>query len=143
MIRLLFRLVMLVMLLGVVAMFVMGYWWYSKRPETTPPAGASGHVIDAEGARRVGTDIAEKVAAGASRAEKELAEGKLTVKIKSKMTLDDTIDVSQVSVSTSGTVVTLRGSVATRKQHQRVVQLAEETAGVTSVIDKISVREGH
>jgi osmotically-inducible protein OsmY len=142
MFRLLFRLVMLVVVLGVVAMLVLGYSWYSRRPATTSPPAATGHAIDAAGARRVGTDIAEKVAAGASRAEKELEEGKLTMKIKSKMTLDDTIDVSEVSVSTSGTVVTLRGSVATRKQHQRVVQLAQETAGVTSVVDKISVRDG-
>ena len=58
------------------------------------------------------------------------------------MTLDDTIDASDVDVDTSGTVVTLKGSVATRKELQRVLQLARETAGVTSVVDQLSVREG-
>jgi osmotically-inducible protein OsmY len=39
-------------------------------------------------------------------------------------------------------VVTLKGAVVNRKQHQRVVQLAKETAGVSSVVDKLTVHEG-
>ena len=59
------------------------------------------------------------------------------------MALDDTIDAVGVNVDTAGTVVTLRGTVANRKtQHQRVVQLARETAGVTSVVDGSRCREG-
>jgi hyperosmotically inducible protein len=142
MFRLLFRLMLLIVVLGVIAVFALGYRWSTRREETTAPVTAGGEVLNAERARRAGSDIAGKVAAGASRAGKVLEEGALTAKIKSKMALDDTIDASDVNVSTEGAIVTLRGTVVNRKQHQRVVQLAQETAGVTSVVDKLSVREG-
>ena len=71
---------------------------------------------------------------------KALAETRLTAKIKSKMALDDTIDSSGIDVDTTGTVVTVRGSVATKAQRERVLQLARETAGVTSVLDQVKVK---
>jgi hypothetical protein len=142
MIRLLFRLVVLVILVVGVAVFAFGYRWGGVRGDTPATTGTSGDGIDTERARRAGAEIAERVAEGASRAGQALEQGKLTAKIQSKMTLDDTIDASDVDVDTAGTVVTLKGSVATRKEHQRVLQLARETAGVTSVVDQLSVREG-
>jgi osmotically-inducible protein OsmY len=140
MFRLLFRLVVLVLVVGVVAYFALNYRWGTGESAPSPVA-TNGSGVNVERARRAGTEIAETVSEGASRAAKALDEGKLTTKIKSKMVLDDTIDASDVNVDTVGTVVTLRGSVASRKQHQRVLQLAQETAGVTSVVDKLTVRE--
>jgi len=141
MIRMLLRLVVLVVVLGAIAVFALGYRWGETPAARPDPVEVGGNAIDAEGARRAGAEIASKVAEGASRAGKALEESKLTAKIKSKMALDDTIDASDVNVDTVGTVVTLRGSVANRKTHQRVLQLARETADVTSVVDKLSVRE--
>jgi hyperosmotically inducible protein len=140
MIRMLLRLVVVVVVLGAIAVFALGYRWGDVRP-ATPVAVEKDPSIDVESARRAGAEIAEKVAEGASRAGKVVSESKLTAKIKSKMALDDTIDASDVNVDTAGTVVTLRGSVANRKTHQRVLQLARETADVTSVVDKLTVRE--
>jgi hyperosmotically inducible protein len=142
MIRLLFRLVMLVVLLVGVAVLAFGYRWGNVRGDAPSPVGTSGDPIDTDRASRAGAEIAERVAEGASRAGQALEQGKLTAKIRSKMTLDDTIDASGIDVDTAGTVVTLKGSVATRKEHQRVLQLARETAGVTNVVDQLSVREG-
>jgi osmotically-inducible protein OsmY len=45
---------------------------------------------------------------------------------------------SDVSVSTTGHVVTLNGSVANEQQHRRVVDLARETEGVARLDDHIS-----
>jgi osmotically-inducible protein OsmY len=137
----LLRLVVLVVVLGAIAVFALGYRWGDTRADGPEPVEVGGSTIDAEGARRAGAEIASKVAEGASRAGKKFEESKLTAKIKSKMALDDTIDASDVNVDTVGTVVTLRGSVANRKTHQRVLQLARETADVTSVVDKLNVRE--
>jgi osmotically-inducible protein OsmY len=138
----LLRLVVLVVVLGAIAVFALGYRWADTGGDAPGPVGTGGASIDAERARRAGAEIAEKVAEGASRAGKALEESTLTAKIKSKMALDDTIDASDVNVDTVGTVVTLRGSVANRKAHERVLQLARETASVTSVVDKLTVREG-
>lgn len=141
MIRMLLRLVVLVVVLGAIALFALGYRWNDPPAARPEPVEVGGSTIDADKARRTGAEIASKVAEGASRAGKAFEETKLTAKIKSKMALDDTIDASDVNIDTVGTVVTLRGSVANRKTHQRVLQLARETAGVTSVVDKLSVRE--
>lgn len=140
MIRMLLRLVVVVVVLGAIAVFALGYRWGDTRADAPAPVEKTPS-IDAESARRAGAQIAEKVAEGASRAGKVLEESKLTTKIKTKMALDDTIDASDVNVDTAGSVVTLRGSVADRKTHQRVLQLARETADVTSVVDKLTVRE--
>ena len=140
MIRMLLRLVVVVVVLGAIAVFALGYRWGDTQADAPAPVEKTPS-IDAESARRAGAQIAEKVAEGASRAGKVLEESKLTTKIKTKMALDDTIDASDVNVDTAGSVVTLRGSVANRKTHQRVLQLARETAGVTSVVDKLTVRE--
>ena len=147
MLRLVFRLVLLMVVVGVVAVFAFGYRWVSSPPAAVEPIGTSGETANETGnterAREAGAEIAEKVVEGASRAGKALEEGRLTAKITSKMALDDTIDASDVNVDTVGTVVTLRGTVANRKQHQRVLQLARETAGVTSLVDQLSVREAN
>ena len=144
MFRLLFRLMLIVVVLGVIAVFAVGYRRIGSASGPVTPVdhgatdtGASRIGIDAGDARRAGAEIAGKVAESASRAGKALEESKLTAKIKSKITLDDTLEGTDVSVSTEGTVVTLRGTVLNRKQHQRVRQLAEETAGVTSVRDTL------
>ena len=142
MMRMLLRLIVLVVVLGAIAVFALRYRWGDTRADGPEPVEVSGSSIDTEKARRAGAEIASKVAEGASRAGKALEESKLTAKIKSKMALDDTIDASDVNVDTAGTVVTLRGSVSNRKTHQRVLQLARETADVTSVVDKLNVREG-
>jgi hyperosmotically inducible protein len=145
MLRFLLRLVVLAIVLGVVAAFFFGYRWDGTRAADGESAtGATGSIIDADRAKRAGAEIADRVAAGAAagatRAEKALAETRLTAKIKSKMALDDTIDSSRIEVDTTGTVVTVVGSVATKAQRERVLQLARETAGVTSVVDQVKVR---
>jgi osmotically-inducible protein OsmY len=96
--------------------------------------------VDRDRARQTGAAIGEKVAVGASRAEQAIADSTLTAKIKSKIALDDTLRGTRVNVDSHGTEVTLRGSVASGAQRARVLQLARETAGVTSVDDQLDVR---
>jgi osmotically-inducible protein OsmY len=55
------------------------------------------------------------------------------------MALDDTLDSSGINVDTEGSHVTLKGNVPTEAQHQRALQLARETDGVTAVVDRLGV----
>src|SRR5262245_7463202 len=110
MFRLFFRLVLLAVIVGVVAAWYYGYRWGGGGSSRGAEVEASESSLET-GARRAGAEIAGKVAEGATRAEKALAEARLTAKIKSKIALDDTLETSRVDVDTSGTVVTLRGSV--------------------------------
>ena len=69
-----------------------------------------------------------------------MGEAALTGKIKAKMALDDTIKARSIEVSTSGSIVTVSGSVASRGERDRALSLARETAGVTKVVDHLAVQ---
>ena len=142
MFRAIFKLLLLLVVVAAVAAFFVGYRLGGDGIEAPVSARQPAPSIDTDKARQAGAAIGEKVATGAAEVEHAFGEAALTAKIKSKMALDDTIDASDINVDTVGTVVTLQGTIANRKAHQRVLQLARETAGVTSVVDKLNVREG-
>ena len=143
MFRALLRLVVVMIVLVVGAAFFLGYRWddFAGSSASDPAIGTSGTSENrAERAREAGARLGEQVARGAEKANAALEEGRLTAKVKSKMALDDTLDGTSVSVETTGNVVTLTGQVSTQAQHQRVLQLASETEGVTRVVDHVTVR---
>jgi hyperosmotically inducible protein len=76
---------------------------------------------------------------GADRAEQAIANASLTSKIKAKMALDDTIEALEIDVDTDGSTVTLTGTVDTEAQRSRALQLARETEGVASVVDRLRI----
>ncbi len=76
----------------------------------------------------------------ATKLEHAVDEGTLTLKIKSKMALDDLVKARTINVDTTGSVVTLTGTVASRQERERAVRLARETTGVTNVVDKLQVK---
>src|SRR5688500_14641425 len=143
MLRTLFKLILAVVLIVAAAAFFFGYRWAAPDGdviERSAPTTGIVDDIDRERARQTGAEIGESVAVGAERAQRVLTEGSLTAKIKSKMALDDTIDAAQVDVDTDGSVVTLRGTVDSEAERGRALQLARETAGVTSVVNELKVR---
>lgn len=141
----LLRFIIVVVLLVVAAAFFLGYRWgdFADRPRGSDSVlGTTGETSPdrTEHARETGAEIGEKVAAGAERASAALDETRLTAKVKSKIALDDTLKGTDVEVHTTGTTMTIGGHVSTEGQRQRVLQLAHETAGVTQVVDHLSVR---
>jgi osmotically-inducible protein OsmY len=144
MFRALFRLVFVVVLLIVAAGF-LGYRWSDVAGggrSAEPVVGTSGtaNADRIERAREAGAKLGDKVATGAERAGVALEETRLTAKIKSKIALDDTLKGTDVDVHTSAATVTLSGQVSSAAQHERVLQLARETDGVTSVKDRVTVK---
>lgn len=141
MFRTLLRLVVVLVILVGVGTFFLG-WWGSGRIMPTDrraaPAGTTGR-IDTEKAKEVGADVAARTAEAANKAGAVLSDGALTAKIKSKMALDDLVRARSIDVNTTKHVVTLRGTVRSVAEHDRAVQLAKETAGVTEVVDRLGV----
>ena len=140
MFRALIRLILVFVILVAVGTFMLG-WWGPGRPQRSnvPTAtGTAGH-IDLDRARAAGAHVAARTAEAANEASAVLSDAALTAKIKSKMALDDTVKASSINVSTEGHVVTLRGTVGSAAEHERAVQLARETAGVSQVVDHLSV----
>lgn len=142
MFRALLRLIVVLVLVVAAGAFFLG-WWGSNRADgpdvSAPTAGTSGRV-DAQKAKEVGAEVGAKTAEAATRAGALLNEGALTAKIKSKMALDDLVRARTIDVTTSGQIVTLSGVVGSEAERTRAVQLARETAGVTQVVDRLTVR---
>jgi hyperosmotically inducible periplasmic protein len=140
MIRALLKVVLLIVVIAAAAAFFAGYRLADGGDEAPVTATRTAPAVDAEKARQTGAAIGETVATGAAEAQRALNEGSLTAKIKSKMALDDTVRAAAIDVDTVGGVVTLSGTVGSQAERARAVQLARETAGVTSVTDRLVVR---
>ena len=144
MFRALLRLVVLVVVIAAAAAFFMGYRLgdHGKLVTADRPVATTGVSprVDTARARATGAAVGEKVAVGASQAEHALENGALTTKIKAKMALDDSVKALGINVDTSDGVVTLTGTVHSQSERTRAVQLARETAGVTSVNDRLTLR---
>jgi osmotically-inducible protein OsmY len=137
MFRALLRLVIVLVILVGVGGFFLG-WWSTGGIINRPEVGTAGR-IDTSKAKAVGAEVAAKTAEAANKAGEVLSEGAVTAKIKSKMALDDLVKARSIDVTTTNGTVTLRGTVTSAAEHDRAVQLARETTGVTTVVDKLSV----
>jgi hyperosmotically inducible protein len=141
MFRALLRLVVVLVVLVGVGAFFLGWWGSGRvRPVNRPveSVGTAGR-IDTDKAKAVGAEVGAKTAEAANRAGELLSDGALTAKIKSKMALDELVKARTIDVSTTNKIVTLEGTVSNAAERERAVQLAKETAGVTRVVDRLSV----
>jgi len=139
------RALLLSLLIILVAFVAFSYltgttsWRY---PRAQPPVGTTG-TIDVNAARErgaeVGEKVGEKVAVAAEKVKETAAEAALTSKIKAKMVLDDYVKARAIDVTTNGSQVTVSGTVGSVEEHDRAMRLARETAGVTQVIDHLTI----
>ena len=136
--RVLLRLILVLVILAAAAIFLLGGWSNVHAPAQSV-VGTTGH-IDTEHAREVGAKIGQDAAVAAQKTENTLSDAGLTAKIKSKMALDDSVRSRSIDVSTTDHVVTVRGTVRSDAEHDRAVQLARETNGVTRVVDQLTVQ---
>jgi osmotically-inducible protein OsmY len=138
MIRGLFKLIVFVVVVAIVAAFLLGYDIRDFRQFDGPRdvVGTAG----SERAREAGAEIGERTAEAADATRRAVADGALTSKIKAKMALDDSVSALKIDVDTQGGVVTLTGSIGSDAERQRAVALARETRGVTQVVDRLQLK---
>ncbi|MGH9312781.1 MAG: BON domain-containing protein [Vicinamibacterales bacterium] len=138
------RLMFVIVVIAAAVAFFLGYRWGNGgivRPASDPVGTVGRDVpLDTSKAREAGAAIGEKVATAANAAGDLLEDGQLTAKIKSKMTLDDLVQARTIDVDTRDGVVTVSGRVRTEAERQRALQLARETVGVKTVIDRLVVQ---
>ena len=130
--------VILVLIAGVLVYnYATGNGW-TLQPPTTSATG-----VNAGTARDKGAELARKAAdttkVAAERTGEVVGEAALTAKIKSKMALDDHVKALAINVDTTGTVVTLTGTVRSEDERARAVRLARETDGITQVVDRLQI----
>ena len=129
-------------LIGLAVVALLGYnYWNGHGLTLALPPGTPG--INADNPRgdvaAAAKTTAEKAGDVAAKLESSVAEGTLTAKIKAKMALDDLVKASAISVETTGSVVTLSGRVSSTAERDRAVRIAEETAGITKVVNRLEV----
>ena len=134
----------LIVIVVVIAAMVGFAWWsgsvYRVGPRAVEaPTGTTG-AIDTTKARERGAEIGEKAAEAAGKIQETVAEAAITSKIKAKMALDDNVRARSIDVTTSGSTVTLSGTVRSVDEHDRAVRMTRETNGVTQVVDRLTVR---
>lgn len=66
----------------------------------------------------------------------------ITTAVKSKLAADDVVKAYRIDVDTKDRVVTLSGKVDTPQAHERAVEIAKNTNGVTRVVDQLVVAPG-
>jgi len=127
------RMIKVILVLALVVFVgMLGYAYYTGRGWALPETQG----VDTQAAVEKGRLLAEKAAKKAGLAVSDSA---LTAKIKSKMALDDYVKARNIDVDTVRGVVTVGGTVYSKAERQRAVQLAKETQGVTQVIDRLDV----
>ncbi len=77
--------------------------------------------------------------AGLGCEKRNVADSAVTAKVKSKLAMDPDTSALKVDVDTDGGVVTLTGAVDTQAEKAQAGQIAENTEGVTRVINNIVV----
>jgi hyperosmotically inducible protein len=69
----------------------------------------------------------------------DLSDAGVTTKVKSKFLGDTDVPGLKIDVDTKDGVVTLTGTVGTAAEKQRAIELAKNTDGVKSVVDRIKI----
>jgi BON domain-containing protein len=139
--RVLLRAVLILVVVAAGAFLAVGYWAGRHGSQPQPDRqgiGTSGSTGTAA-ARERGAELGEKAAAAAAKAQDAMSDAALTTKIKAKMALDDSVKAREIDVSTSGSTVTLSGTVRSVAEHDRAIALARETNGITQVVDHLKV----
>jgi hyperosmotically inducible protein len=132
------RTILVLLVVGVCAYVLMGYW--NGAPSLGRPAPAASGAVNVDKARERGAELGEKAAVAAEKVKDAAHDASITGKIKAKMALDDSIRSRSIDVSTDGSTVTIEGTVGSAAEHERALTLARETAGVTRVIDRLKVQ---
>ncbi len=142
MVKGLVKVVLVALVLVAAAFYLFGYWTGGALRQPAPSAAETPSIpIDTAAARERGAEIGEQAARAVATAGAAVDEGRLTAKIKAKMVLDDLVKARAIDVTTTGSTVTLSGTVHSRAEQDRAVALAKETEGVTQVMNRLVVRQ--
>ena len=66
---------------------------------------------------------------------------RLTEEINDRLTYDDDVDASEISVAVAGGEATLSGTVGTRAEKRRAEDLADDVPGITHVQNNLRVKQ--
>lgn len=86
------------------------------------------------------SDASNKVAAATDKVATAVDDGAITAKVKAALLAEPGLSSLQISVDTKNATVTLSGAVDTPTSRDRAKQVASSVAGVSSVVDQLTVK---
>lgn len=84
--------------------------------------------------------VADRIKAGLTRTGEKITDAWITTKVKWFFMGEDALEGSDINVDTKAGVVTLKGTVKTAAGRTRANQLAQQTDGVTKVVDQLTIK---
>jgi hyperosmotically inducible protein len=113
-------------------------------PGTTPTTGiddpAQKEAAEgASGAREAAGDAQKKAGDAMDRTGAVVTDAAVTTAVKGKFLADQAVSGLEIDVDTKAGVVTLTGNVKTAAEKQRALELARDTDGVKSVVDRLKI----
>ncbi|MEI7375918.1 molecular chaperone OsmY [Dickeya chrysanthemi] len=93
-------------------------------------------------AQRIADTAGKKIDSSIQQATNYVDDSTLTARVKSALMKDETLDSNDISVATHDGVVTLSGFIASQQMATNAVKIAAQTEGVTSVSDKLQIKDG-
>lgn len=84
--------------------------------------------------------VADRIKAGLSRTGEKITDAWITTKVKWFFLGEDALEGSDINVDTKAGVVTLKGTVKNAAGRARANQLAQQTDGVTKVVDQLVIK---
>ncbi|MDU1652330.1 MAG: molecular chaperone OsmY [Leclercia adecarboxylata] len=93
-------------------------------------------------AQSTANTVGEKIDNSMNKVGNFMDDSSITAKVKAALVDADDIKSTDISVETEKNVVTLSGFVESQAQAEKAVAVAKKVEGVTSVSDKLHVRDG-
>ncbi|QCR37255.1 molecular chaperone OsmY [Nissabacter sp. SGAir0207] len=87
------------------------------------------------------TSAGDKIDSSVNKVSNYMGDSAVTAKVKSALVDDEAIKSTDISVDTTNGVVTLSGFVASQAEADKAVAVTKKVEGVTSVSDKLHVRD--
>ncbi len=93
-------------------------------------------------AQNSASSAGEKIDSSMNKVGNFMDDSAITAKVKAALVDHDNIKSTDISVKTEKAIVTLSGFVESQAQAEQAVKVAKEVEGVSSVSDKLHVRDG-
>jgi osmotically-inducible protein OsmY len=93
----------------------------------------------AEKSKAGAATAAEKTGQGVQKAGNELADAFILASVKTRLFGNDALKGSDINVDCDAHVVTLNGTVPTEAARAEAIAMAQKTAGVNRVVDRLTI----
>jgi hyperosmotically inducible periplasmic protein len=98
-------------------------------------------VINPEKSKGISGNAGEKTKEGYNETKGALSNARITSEVKLKFAADDTVKALNIDVDSNNGVVTLNGTVNSKAELQKAIQLAKSVDGVTHVKSNLTIAQ--